>query len=116
MAEIAVVESQPRNLEWQGFWETVTAGDTGDQMEIPQGTDMITMSAVGTFGGRTLSLETSIDNVIWFAVPNFAGAACALTANGGVVGASWARYIRPALTAGGGGSDVDVTILCGKCE
>ena len=77
------------------------------------GYDEITVAVVGTFGvGGSVAVEGSLDNSTFFALPNLAGTAIAITAAGiAVVGTSGVRYVRARVTAGDGTTSLTASIF-----
>jgi len=90
------------------LWETVTATDTGEPIEILGHAGLAcAVQAIGTFGG-TLAIEGSIDGTNYVTLKTTQGDDATLTAAGVLEIATAVRYIRP--SAGAGVSDVDVYI------
>ena len=92
------------------LWETLLHSDVGSAFEVPAWVGAITMQAMGTWNTETLSMQGSNDGTTWFAVTDLAGAAVALTADGGAVLKEGPRYIRPSVTSGTG-VDLDCLVL-----
>lgn len=90
------------------LWETMGNDDTGTAVQIAPWADR-TISAQGTFGSATVTLQGSEDNSTWRTLDDNTGTAITFTADGSKVIAQNPRYIR-VTTAGGTGTDLDVYI------
>ena len=121
MATIVGVTTTPfsfNNVE-HTIWETLTETDTdGDAYTNPQAAD-VSVEAIGTFGGATISLEGS--NVLspgasdWVAVHDVAGTAIAFTEAGCALVAENMLHLRPSVS-GGSGTDVDVHLIARRTD
>jgi hypothetical protein len=89
-------------------WDSITQADTGGAVDISRFPDR-TVQVSGTFGGATLTVEGSNDNVTWFTLTNQAGDALSFTAAGLELIAQNPKYIRIGRS-GGAGADVNVAI------
>lgn len=93
-------------------WALTTANPDGAPIQSPEWIDRF-WQGTGTFGGATLSLQGSNDNVNWFSLSNAAGGATvALTASGAATTIENPLYVRPNLTVVGIGATVTVQMLC----
>jgi len=96
------------------LWETVTCGDTGEEVEVADWVDQVYFQATGTFNAATLTFQGSNDGTNYFSLVAPDGStALTLTAAGGKPCAHLPRYVRPSLSGSSGG-DVDVTMLLRK--
>lgn len=90
-------------------WEALGNADDGAGYALPFAADL-TVQAIGTFGGATVTLQGSNDGTNWFALTKKGGTSAAnFTAAGGASVNENPAFIRPA-SSGGTGTDVDVTV------
>lgn len=68
------------------------------------------IQAIGTFGGGTVVLQGSNDNINWVTIKDLTGVDVSLTSAGGAEFSTSFIYLRPLIT-GGTGDDVDVFIV-----
>lgn len=69
-------------------------------------------TAVGTWGGATLTIEGSNDGTNWFPLSNAAGGTAAtFTANGGKSIIERPAFMRPNLTVVGSGASITVLLI-----
>lgn len=95
----------------QWTWSTITNGDTGLPVEWIQHADRC-VSVTGTFGvGGTVVIQGSNDNTNWYTLNNAQSVALSLTAAGLKQVVELPRYMRPAVTAGDGATDIDVILI-----
>jgi len=85
--------------------------DTSPGIILSEGTAPIAgfIQAIGTFGGGTVKLQGSNDNINWVDLLDVTGTAIGMTTAGGKEFTSSCVYLRPLIT-GGAGDDVDVLI------
>lgn len=99
------------------FWETLTNGDDGDEVELPGFADR-SVQVEGTFGaGGSINLEGSNKpapavDADWVILTDPQGNALTLTAAGLEAISEYTRWIRPHVTAGDGTTDLDVRVIC----
>jgi hypothetical protein len=91
-------------------WETLTNGDQGAPIEMP-GWNVRSVQILGTFDTSTLVIQGSNDGTNWATLNDLDGNALSFTAVGFAGVREISRYIRPACTAGGGSTDIDVKLL-----
>jgi hypothetical protein len=109
MAERALQkgESGPGFQIW--FWEGLTAGDTGEPIEINQLSGLASsVEMIGTFGAA-VHLKGAIEGTSFHSIETPTGAAVSRSSAGITEIASTARLMRP--EAASGVSDVDVYLL-----
>lgn len=92
-------------------WATLGDAETGGAANTDGRSDY-TITASGTWGAATVTMEGSNDNSNWFPMTDFLGVAMTFTANGMKTVGTSPFYVR-ARTSGGTGTDVTV-ILAGK--
>lgn len=91
-------------------WSGLLNGDDGSSVEGVDFADR-TVAVTGNFGtGGSVTLQGSNDNSNWFALTDPQGNAITKTAAGLEVIAEGPRYIKPAVTAGDGATDLTVTV------
>ena len=96
--------------EW--LWTLLSANTDGVGVEVPEYGD-ITWTADGTFGGATVAIEGSGDNVNFYPIKNVAGAAAiTFTAGGMAAGIENPRYVRARLSVAGAGATILVRACC----
>ncbi|MEM9107583.1 MAG: hypothetical protein AAGC96_18200 [Pseudomonadota bacterium] len=88
-------------MEW-----TLENGTPGAATQLhPNQSLAASMQATGNFGGGTLTVEVSNDGTNFFPLSTLEGSpAPTLTSDGLVEMSTGARYIRPSLAGGSGGS------------
>jgi hypothetical protein len=95
-------------------WALTTANADGAPIKAPEWSDR-TWQATGTFGGATVTLQGSNDNVNWFPLTNANGAsggtAVTFTAAGGATPVELPLWVRPNLTVVGTAAVISVTML-----
>lgn len=97
-------------------WALTTANADGAPVEYTQWADR-GFSAVGTWGGATLTVEGSNDGTNWLPLSNAAGGTAAtFTANGAKSIIEGLRFIRPNLTVPGAGAAVTVQALMRRAQ
>jgi hypothetical protein len=95
----------------QFLWVLTTADHTGDAVINVDFADR-TLTAVGTWGGATMTVEGSNDGTNWMPLSDAAGAADATAAtNKAMTVVELTRFIRPRLTTPGSGATVTVVLL-----
>lgn len=98
-----------------GFsWTLTTADPTGEHVEQLAWSDR-TFTAVGTWGGATITIEGSNDGVNFVPLSDVAGAADATAAaNKAMTVVELTRFIRPKLTTVGSGATVTAMLVARK--
>ena len=101
----------------QFTWTLLTANADGNYFKYPQWAD-ICFTAIGTFGGATLTIEGNNDGgTVWLPLSNAAGGAAATaTANKAMTIIERPLYIRPNLTAVGVGASITVIATCRRTQ
>lgn len=96
----------------QALWDTLTASDTdGDPVSYPDHGDWC-VQVSGNFGtSGEMTLQGSNDGSNWYALTDKQGNDITFTAAGIASPQENPRYIRPAITAGSGSIDLDVTLI-----
>jgi hypothetical protein len=91
-------------------WSGLLNGDDGSAVEGVDFADK-TVAVTGDFGATgSVTLQGSNDGANWFALTDPQGNAITKTAAGLEVIAEGPRYVRPAVTAGDGDTDLTVTV------
>lgn len=86
-------------------WGPMTQADTCQSVALNgAGPVAASFQVTGTFGGATVALHGSNDDVSYFPLKDVAGAAIGLTAAGLVELSSAAIFIKPVITGGAGAS------------
>jgi len=119
MATVAIATEKLARGSHQWKWETLLQGDVGGVLDEKQGSVNFpdkTVSITGTYGGATLVIEGSNDNVTFVTLHDTfdvaATSAISVTAGNHVLGILESpRYIRPNVTGGDGTTDFDVIIV-----
>jgi hypothetical protein len=97
-------------------WALTTANTDGAPLEWIQWADRC-FTAVGTWGGATLTIEGSNDGVNWLPLSNAAGGAAAtFSANGAKSIIELPNFVRPNLTTPGAGATVTVQLLARRAQ
>lgn len=91
------------------LWETMGNADTGTTINLAGASDR-SVQIAGTFGGATVTLQGSNDGTNWATLTDPQGNGIAKTSAAIEQVSEITRYIR-AITSGGTGTDVDVTLL-----
>lgn len=100
----------------QFVWALTTANTDGLPVEWVSYSDR-TFSAVGTWGGATVTIEGSNDGTNWVPLSDAAGAADATaTANKAMTVVELTRYVRPNLTVPGTGAAVTVALIARRAN
>ena len=100
----------------QYLWELTSADPTGEAVSAVDFADR-TVTAVGTWGGATVTIEGSNDGENWMPLSDAAGAADATaSANKAITIVELTRYLRPRLTTVGTGADVTVVMLARNAQ
>jgi len=110
MATITGVQSAINNSAQQVLWETITTtNNVGSGIELSSHADR-SFHAVGNFGtGGTIDIEGSNDGTNWALLKDPFGTDLQLTSAAPLASLTEAtRYVRPSLSAGTGGVDLDV--------
>lgn len=98
-------------------WEAMGDDDEGSWLECPAAADKTVQiddeDGSADFGGATVTLQGSMDKVEAFSLTDADGNAIAVTASAMRLVRENPRYIRP-ISAGGSGTDVNVTLLTKK--
>jgi hypothetical protein len=90
-------------------WEALGDADNGAGYALPFAAD-ITVQAVGTFGGATVSLQGSNDGTTWHNMTQKGGTTALTFTSAGCHSVNEnPAFIRP-HTTGGSGTDVDVIV------
>ena len=82
-------------------WNLTTADATGDAISVPGASDRSVQFIGANFGGATVLLEWSLDNVVFVTATDGQGNAVSFTADGGEMIAENALFFRPRLSIGG---------------
>ncbi len=97
------------------FWETLQNGDTGTPFDSGHGCPAFSDKSVqvtGTFGsGGSINMEGSNDDSNWEILDDPVGDALTYGAKGMSQILELTKAIRPAVTAGDGTTDIDVTMI-----
>lgn len=92
-------------------WVGLLNGDTGAPIEMPGSSDR-SVQFVGTFGtGGTIQLQGSNDGTNYVVLTDPQGNNISKTAAGIEMITELTRYIRPAVTAGDGSTDLKCYVL-----
>jgi len=111
MATIALNRSGLPNVGWKHFWETLTEADSAEAAELNSLSGLAgSVQVTGTFGGATVTLQSSNDGTNFATMKDPAGNDISMTSAGMSEFSTAARYIRPSAT-GGTAQDVDVTVI-----
>ena len=93
-----------------------TNGDLGDTQSFAQFSDK-TFIVSGSFtGAPTVVIEGSNDGTNWQPLSNRQGTAMSFTAAGMNTSQDRPVYVRPRVSAGGGGASVLVTVACHRTD
>lgn len=91
-------------------WADIATGDTINSIAIPgQAAVAGSVQFGGTFGGATITLQVSNDNVTFFDMKDLTATTISATAAALFDFTTSAVYLRPAIT-GGAANAVDVTV------
>lgn len=94
----------------QYTWTLTSSNRDGLPVEMVEWADR-TLTATGTWGGATLTLQGSNDNTTFLTQSNAAGGSAAtLTADGMITPIEAPRYFRPNLTVAGVGASLTVIL------
>jgi len=94
----------------RSIWAAIVTGDTIVQLGVPgQAAVAGAVHFDGTFGGATIKLQVSNDNVTYFDMKDLLGNAITATAAGFFEFTTAGVYLRPAIS-GGAANAVDVTL------
>ena len=94
----------------RAVWDDVVTGDTIVQLGIPgQAAVAGAVQFGGTFGGSTVKLQVSNDNVTYFDMKDLLGNTISATAAGFFEFTTAGVYLRPAVS-GGAANAVDITL------
>ena len=95
----------------QYLWELTSDDHTGDPVKGVDFADR-TVTAVGTWGGASVTIEGSNDGEHWMPLSDAAGAADAIaSSNKAITIVELTRFIRPRLTTAGTGAAITVCML-----
>ena len=92
-------------------WSAVTSADPGVAFQAPYAMSAVAAVQIdGTFGGATVTLAGSNDDVTYFTLKDLSGNDVSATAAALVDLSTAALYIKPVVT-GGTAEDIDVTMV-----
>lgn len=92
-------------------WSNVTPGNPGNFVDVSLFGDKVSVQVEGTLGtSPSFNIEGSNDGVNPEIMPDLAGNALTKTAKGIYATGVFARYIRPNVTAGTGGTSLTFTL------
>ena len=91
-------------------WNLTTADPTGDAICNPGASDRTVQFIGSNYGGATVVLEWSLDDVVYVTATDGQGNDIAFTGNGGEMVAENALFLRPQLTVAGSGAIIQVLL------
>lgn len=92
-------------------WTGVVTGDTlVSQTVVTRKLPYASVQISGTFGGATITLQSSNDNTTFFAIKDISGTTVSAVAASIFEILSSAAYLKPTI-AGGGANAVDITLI-----
>lgn len=91
-------------------WPLALQSSTFERFECPGAADR-SVQVEGTFNGASIGLEGSNDGTTYHALNDLSGTPIALAASGLAQVLELTRYVRPAMTGGGGSTSLTTTLL-----
>ncbi len=92
-------------------WNLTTADPTGDAICNPGASDRTVQFIGANYGGATVVLEWSLDDVVYVTATDGQGNAVSFTADGGEMISENALFFRPRLSVVGTGAIIQVLLL-----
>ena len=96
-----------RTMTWKKLSTTNTEGAAAIYPQYADRNVMVT----GTFGGGSIKIEGSNDNIKWFALTDMASSTISIIAEGFKMIQENVLYVRPALVGGDGTTALKVIIV-----
>ena len=96
------------------LWEGATSGDTFQSVRVdrrPWAAYFQITDADAWSASPSVAIHGSIDGTTFYALQNYANEAIAVTANGMVALSAAPLYIKPVLSSGDAGTDIDIRMM-----
>lgn len=111
MANISPIDVKKTSRVRIVQWENVTESDTPLKLETEGFADR-TVQVSGTFGGETVTIQGSNDDVNYINLTDHLGVDLAFSSGNGIaLIAQSPRYIKPVVAGAGTSTDLDITLV-----
>lgn len=92
-------------------WSLIGGGSTGEARMPPHSMAVASVQFSGSFGGGEVALEISNDGETWFPLTSAEGTAISAESDAIFDISTAARFVRPAVTGGDGGTDIEAILM-----